>query len=752
MNRRHGGQSKSSSKNFPAEAMTSSTIRTNVDATFEMPKDIQHSIDLRKRIWAQWIQRGAPDMVGTLREHPHLLEHQSLLMELVIDEYESRSAGSSSVDLAVHCDRFREFGSGIFHSIKKQLEVQQHLAGQLRDAEWPSVGDDFGGFRIVEQLGRGASARVYLCLEKELGCRLVVVKVSPMLSFEASILGRLEHPNITPIYSAGEVEELDLNYLCMPFLGRSTLTDLVDVAFRDGCPRTAFAFAEAANRWHPKDPAAPNGKRRLVAKLQLDTYVDRVLQMAIQIADALALAHERGIVHGDLKPSNVLLTPSGAPMLVDFNLSQDLSDARRSCGGTLPYMPPEHLRILQNFVDEDGEPAATPASDIYSFGALLFELLSGINPIGGFEMSDDPSNDAGRILERLKSSRPNVVDRNPLVSRNLNEVVLRCMSFEPADRFASMQDVKRALEAEKRSPRTLVRKARVRPLMFSLLIGLPALATIGGAGYAFTRPPASVRHYEQGMELLRQDRPGEAAVLLASSVSENPSFSTARFELARARMAAGDVDLAIGDFAFLDKQEQHLPSVAYLAYCFSITQRATPAIVVYERAVRSGLTTLAVYNNLGASYLDGSNTLTPAARLQLAESTLQKALALDSTSTPVHLNFVRLAVRRSNLNLKYDPFDSWPHASAVLCKKPTSEIARLHIAMWWSIVRERHSFESSSTQRQPTKELTEEASFSRQEFDSLYEVMAPKLKGGPVTLPDQSLRRRRSDCLIEPRS
>lgn len=690
-------------------------------------------------------------MVGTLREHPHLLAHQSLLMELVIDEYESRCASSNSVDLAVHCDRFREFGSGIFHSIKKQLEVQQHLTGQLRDAEWPSVGDDFGGFRIVEQLGRGASARVYLCLEKELGCRLVVVKVSPMLSFEASILGRLEHPNITPIYSAGVVEELDLNYLCMPFLGRSTLTDLVDVAFREGCPRTASAVAEAANRWHPKDLATPNGKRRLAAKLQLDTYVDRVLQMAIQFADALALAHERGIVHGDLKPSNVLLTPSGSPMLVDFNLSQDLTDAKRSCGGTLPYMPPEHLRILQDLVDEDGDPAATPASDIYSFGALVFELLSGTNPIDGFETSDDPSNDASQILERLKSSRPNVVDRNPLVSRNLNEIVLRCMSFEPANRFASMQDVKRALEAEKRSPRTLVRKARVRPLMFSLLVGLPAMAAIGGAGYAFTRPPASVRHYEQGMELLRQDQPREAAALLASSVSEDPSFLPARFELARARMAAGDVALAIVDFAFLDKHKQHLPSVAYLAYCFNITQQPAAAIIVYERAVRDGLTTLAIYNNLGASYIDGSNTLTPAARLDLAESTLEKALALDGSSTPVHLNFVRLAVKRSNLSSEYDPFNAWPHAREVLQKQPTSEIARLHLAMWWEIVRQRHSFESTSTRDQLANESIEKGAFLRQEFDTFYEVMAPKLKSGPVTLPDQSPRRRGQDCLIEPR-
>src|SRR5262249_31094659 len=153
-----------------------------------------------------------------------------------------------------------------------------------------------------------------------------------------------------------------------------------------------------------------------------------------------------------------------------------------------------------------------------------------------------------------------------------------------------------------------------------------------------------------------------------------------RFELARARMAAGKVQVAIGDFAALADNEHHLPSIAYLGYCLNISQQATPAILVHERALRKGLATLAIYNNLGASYLDGSNTLAEAARLDLAESTLEKALAFDSHSIPVHLNFVRLAIKRSYADSKYDPFDSWKHANAVLHKTPTGEIARLHIA------------------------------------------------------------------------
>ena len=97
---------------------------------------------------------------------------------------------------------------------------------------------------------------------------------------------------------------------------------------------------------HEGELPAEQPRHRWLNVFRRQTYVDGVLKIAIQMAEALEAAHEQGILHGDLKPSNVLLTPEGRPLLLDFNLSQDFVLSPGVCGGTLPYMPPEYLRVL----------------------------------------------------------------------------------------------------------------------------------------------------------------------------------------------------------------------------------------------------------------------------------------------------------------------------------------------------------------------------------------------------------------------
>src|SRR3954454_9061000 len=102
-----------------------------------------------------------------------------------------------------------------------------------------------------------------------------------------------------------------------------------------------------------------------------------VVDTIAQFAEALAQAHERGIVHSDIKPANVLLTDDDVPMLLDFNLSSDSSSHQKATllvGGTLPYMAPEHLHATR-----DGAPVLA-VSDIYSLGVIAFELLTGRRP------------------------------------------------------------------------------------------------------------------------------------------------------------------------------------------------------------------------------------------------------------------------------------------------------------------------------------------------------------------------------------
>src|SRR6476620_8867155 len=194
--------------------MHSNTIRSDADPTLAEPSAKQAL--LTDAIVSQWSRSGHPDMVAVLREHPSLLRDRSLLLNLAIEEYEAYDHASGDLDLDKHCARFEEFGSSIQQSILRQLEVQRFIDRQpdlLRDLctpQWPNPGADFGPYYVLEEIGFGAIARVYICLESELGNRSVVVKATPLPTSEASILGKLNHENIIPIYATGRVEERDL--------------------------------------------------------------------------------------------------------------------------------------------------------------------------------------------------------------------------------------------------------------------------------------------------------------------------------------------------------------------------------------------------------------------------------------------------------------------------------------------------------------------------------------------------------------
>src|SRR5207247_10908638 len=114
-------------------------------------------------------------------------------------------------------------------------------------------------------------------------------------------------------------------------------------------------------------------------RLEGFTYVEAVVWLGCCLADGLAHAHERGILHRDLKPANVLLTDEGQPMLLDFNLAEDVklrgSAAAALIGGTLPYMAPEHLEAFRG-----GKRAVDGRSDVYALGIILYELLAGHFP------------------------------------------------------------------------------------------------------------------------------------------------------------------------------------------------------------------------------------------------------------------------------------------------------------------------------------------------------------------------------------
>ncbi|MBI3161418.1 MAG: SUMF1/EgtB/PvdO family nonheme iron enzyme [Chloroflexi bacterium] len=262
------------------------------------------------------------------------------------------------------------------------------------------IGQNFGRYQILELLGEGGMATVYKAYDTRLE-REVAIKVIRRDAFppedmemllkrferESKSLGRLSHPNIVGVIDYGEYEGAP--YLVMVYLPGGTLKEKLGrpIPWRDA------------------------------------------VQMALPIAQALEYVHDLNIINRDVKPSNVLLTEKGQPMLTDFGLvkifgaQEKESTHLTSSGtglGTPDYMAPEQWT---------GE--ATPQSDLYSLGVVLYEMITGHRPY----TADTP---AGVLLKQATESLPLPKSYIPDLPQDVESVVLKALAKEPAHRYPNM--------------------------------------------------------------------------------------------------------------------------------------------------------------------------------------------------------------------------------------------------------------------------------------------------------------------------
>ena len=349
---------------------------------------------------------------------------------------------------------------------------------------FPAPGEELAGFRLRAELGRGVSGRVYLATQPALADRPVVLKVTPAGREEHLRLARLQHMNIVPLYSEQVLTDRHLQLLCMPALGGASLAHVLD-ALESRLParRTGALLLEALDRLQaglPVDPQARGPYRRFLARA---TYVEAICWIVAGLADGLQYAHDRDLLHLDVKPSNVLLAGDGQPMLLDFHLARgpilpgEPTPAR--LGGTPGYMPPEQIEAIQAV--RDGRPirgAVDGRADIFALGLLLDEALGGAaSPFG---------------------PRPPLRRRNPRVSAGLAAIVRRCLRSDPRGRYpdaaALAADLRRHLDnlplrgVPDRSPTERWRKwRRRRPDALSRDLVLLALAVAAIAVGALLR-------------------------------------------------------------------------------------------------------------------------------------------------------------------------------------------------------------------------------------------------------------------------
>jgi serine/threonine protein kinase/WD40 repeat protein len=317
------------------------------------------------------------------------------------------------------------------------------------------------GFRIIRELGRGGMGIVYLAEQVGLRREVALKVLSPSLSIsrthverfrrEAASAAKLDHPLIVPLHAFGE--ENGTLYYAMEFVPGRDLADWIRAAGEE------------------EDSAPP----------PLDTASERpfpvqVAQFVAGVADALHFAHERGVVHRDVKPGNILIARDGRPRVLDFGLAANDDDAvsiTRSgeLAGTPSYMSPEQARADHGSVDR--------RTDVFSLGVVLFELCTLSRPFTGNTLAELMSNIAHEDPPSISTLAGNI-------PRDLSTICAKAISKEPAERYATAlelaEDLRRFLQFRPilAQPPTLVKRARrfvTRHRKLVALVSAIALAT-----------------------------------------------------------------------------------------------------------------------------------------------------------------------------------------------------------------------------------------------------------------------------------
>lgn len=429
----------------------------------EQPEDAANVLDEFTLAWEQ----GRDPVVEEYLDRLDPSDSRSAV-ELIYREFCLAEADGCQRDVSLFLDRFPHH--------KPALERLMRLHGECPPSlldRWmatapaldtlPDVGDSIGPYLLRRELGRGGFSRVFLAEQTNLENRLVVLKLSTRSTREPWLLARVRHAHIVEILTHARVDDDAFQMLCMPFWGGATLADVLTARRKTGNrPVSGLDLltdldSVAAPEFPTVQAARP--ARELLAGL---SYSQAIAWIGARLAEALDHAFSREVAHGDVKPSNILLSADGNPLLLDFNLARDSSPASVSQsiadpGGTIAYMSPERLLRLMSdgHADRDDVLERTQETergahqaDLYALGMVLLEALTGQPPatitVGG-ELA--ASTDSGRLRSMAAAYasarsagaramlRKAESDTRVAIAPGLRAILERCLDPDPAQRY-----------------------------------------------------------------------------------------------------------------------------------------------------------------------------------------------------------------------------------------------------------------------------------------------------------------------------
>jgi serine/threonine protein kinase/formylglycine-generating enzyme required for sulfatase activity len=391
-----------------------------------------NSDNVSPEIWARWDllcdefeaawRGGQEPRMETFLDRVATLERPKLLSLLLPVEWEHRQSSTAPPRLLDYTSRLSDYwdvvesawrewesdpprsppsaavlSSAFQHSAREPVEPPKVLLVTAASPS-PPLSSDPNRYRKIRMIGQGGFGIVWLAEDLELG-RNVAVKEprAERLSdprqqetylAEARLLASLDHPHIVPVYDAVRTPEGSCYVV-------SKLIDGVDLATH--AQQTSLSF-------------------------------DQIARLIQQIAEGLQHTHNRGLVHRDIKPGNLLIDRQGHPYITDFGLAmreEDFGQGPRQAG-TWSYMSPEQARGEGHRVDG--------RSDIFSLGVVMYELLTGARPFAG--------DDRLSVLKQIRKSDPQPLhERNPKIPRELERICLKALAKRAADRYACALDL-----------------------------------------------------------------------------------------------------------------------------------------------------------------------------------------------------------------------------------------------------------------------------------------------------------------------
>jgi serine/threonine protein kinase len=537
------------------------------------------------------------------------------------------------------------------------------------------VGQTISHYRIVEKLGRGGMGEVYLAEDKQLG-RKVAIKFLPRevatderakqrLLREAKTAATLDHPNICAIYEVGQ--EGDNSFVVLQYIDGETLASRI--------------------------------KRHL-------PDLREALAIALQVADGLNEAHARGIIHRDIKPENIMLTTRNQVKVLDFGLAKVMTDSSISGAdtasmlsvpgmlvGTLPYMSPEQVRCEE----------LDCRSDIFSFGTVLYELLSGRRPFD--------AKSAAEVISAILTAEPAPISRSSLAHNGSaeEELIRKCLEKDPALRYQTigdlipdLQHIRSEYESRQLTPaaRTAVEKPQpaiikdsrsrisnrgIELIVASVVLALAAgvyvyssrsvkqPAASGAPGVSANSSANSVAYddYMRGMVSVSSENPADnqAAIhLFEQAIAADPNFASAYAELSRAytikaryvasdaerKKAYEDAEVAVDKALAIDPNlaEGHFARGLVLWTPYKRFPHEQ-AIQSYRRAIELNPNFDEAHHQLGFIYLH-------IGMLDKGQQEIEKALAVNPSNTLARYRLGVIDMCRAKYAEAFQIFNSTP--------------------------------------------------------------------------------------------